>query len=73
MNELKIAVAGASGRMGRMLVEAIAAAPDAVLAGALDVAGSPSVGSDAGAFSGQLAGVAIQSDLAQGPGRCAPS
>ena len=66
MNELKIAVAGASGRMGRMLVEAIAAAPDTVLAGALDVAGSPSVGTDAGAFSGQLAGVPIQSDLSKG-------
>ena len=63
---MKIAVAGASGRMGRMLVEAIAAAPDAVLAGALDVAGSPAVGTDAGAFSGQLTGVAIESDLALG-------
>jgi 4-hydroxy-tetrahydrodipicolinate reductase len=70
MTQLKIAVAGASGRMGRMLVEAIAAAPDAVLAGALDVAGSPSVGSDAGAFSGQLTGVAIQSDLARGLDGC---
>ena len=66
MNELKIAVAGASGRMGRMLVEAIAAAPDTVLAGALDVPGSPSVGTDAGAFSGQLTGVAIESDLPAG-------
>jgi 4-hydroxy-tetrahydrodipicolinate reductase len=66
MDQLKIAVAGASGRMGRMLIEAIAAAPDAVLAGALDVAGSPSVGSDAAAFSGQLAGVAIASELTQG-------
>ena len=28
---MKVAVAGASGRMGRMLVEAIAAAPDATL------------------------------------------
>ena len=44
MTPLKIAVAGASGRMGRMLVEAIAKAPDAVLAGALDVAGSPALG-----------------------------
>jgi 4-hydroxy-tetrahydrodipicolinate reductase len=52
--------------MGRMLVEAIAAAPDTLLAGALDVAGSPNVGTDAGAFSGQLAGVPIQSDLATG-------
>jgi 4-hydroxy-tetrahydrodipicolinate reductase len=63
---MKIAVAGASGRMGRMLVDAIAAAPDATLAGALDVPGSPSIGTDAGAFSGQLAGVAIQSELARG-------
>ena len=61
---LKVAVAGASGRMGRMLVEAIGAAPDAELAGALDVAGSPSIGMDAGAFNGQLTGVVIQSDLA---------
>lgn len=61
---LNIAVAGASGRMGRMLVEAIGAAPDAELAGALDVAGSPSIGMDAGAFAGQLTGVIIQSDLA---------
>ena len=66
MTELKIAVAGASGRMGRMLVEAIAAAPDTVLTGALDVAGSASVGTDAGAFSGQLANVAIESELARG-------
>jgi 4-hydroxy-tetrahydrodipicolinate reductase len=66
MTPLKIAVAGASGRMGRMLVEAIAQAPDLVLAGALDIAASPAIGTDAGAFSGQLAGVAIQSDLALG-------
>ena len=66
MTQLKIAVAGASGRMGRMLVEAIGQAPDMVLVGALDVAGSPAVGSDAGAFSGQLTGVAIESVLALG-------
>ena len=66
MTQMKIAVAGASGRMGRMLVDTIAAAPDAVLAGALGLPGTPEIGSDAGAFSGQLAGVAIQSDLALG-------
>jgi 4-hydroxy-tetrahydrodipicolinate reductase len=66
MTELKIAVAGASGRMGRILVDAIAAAPDTVLAGALDIAASPAIGSDAGAFAGQLTGVVIQSDLAAG-------
>ncbi len=63
MTQLKIAVAGASGRMGRMLIEAIAAAPDATLSGALDVSGSPFIGSDAGAFSGQLTGVVIHSEF----------
>jgi 4-hydroxy-tetrahydrodipicolinate reductase len=37
---LRIAVAGASGRMGRMLVEAVLASDDCTLAGALDVAAS---------------------------------
>jgi 4-hydroxy-tetrahydrodipicolinate reductase len=60
---MNIAIAGASGRMGRMLVEAVQAAPDLQLSGALDVAGSAALGSDAGAFSGQLAGVVIHSDL----------
>jgi 4-hydroxy-tetrahydrodipicolinate reductase len=34
---LRIAVAGASGRMGRMLIEAVSAAPDCALAGTLDI------------------------------------
>ena len=63
---LRIAVAGASGRMGRMLVEAVLAAPDCRLAGALDIAGSPALGQDAGAFAGQATGVPITDDLRQG-------
>jgi 4-hydroxy-tetrahydrodipicolinate reductase len=63
---LRIAVAGASGRMGRMLIEAIAQSPDCQLAGALDIASSPSIGSDASAFTGHNSGVLITSDLAQG-------
>jgi 4-hydroxy-tetrahydrodipicolinate reductase len=63
---MHIAVAGASGRMGRMLVEAIANSDDATLSGALDVAGSPAIGTDAAAFLGKPAGVAIESDLAKG-------
>jgi len=63
---LKIAVAGASGRMGRMLIEAIASSDDAILSGALDVAGSQSIGHDAAAFSGKFAGVPITADYAQG-------
>ena len=49
---LRIAVAGASGRMGHMLIEALSSAPDLVLAGALDVAGSPALGQDATTFLG---------------------
>ena len=64
---LRIAVAGASGRMGRMLVEAVAASDDLVLAGALDAAGSPALGQDAGAALGRRPlGVTITSDLATG-------
>jgi len=62
----KIAIAGASGRMGRMLIEAVQAADDCVLAGALDIAGSPALGVDASAFAGQLSGVTITSDLHAG-------
>jgi 4-hydroxy-tetrahydrodipicolinate reductase len=63
---LRIAVAGASGRMGRMLVEAISAADDVRLAGALDVPGSPALGQDAAGFLGRSSGVSITSDLRQG-------
>ena len=66
MTELKIAIAGASGRMGHILIEAVGNAPDAVLAGALDRVGSLTVGQDAAAFLGKPAGVVIESDLAKG-------
>lgn len=62
----RIAVAGSSGRMGRMLVEAVLASPDCTLTGALDVPGSAALGQDAGAFLGRSTGVVITSDLAQG-------
>jgi 4-hydroxy-tetrahydrodipicolinate reductase len=62
----RLAVAGASGRMGRMLVEAIRDSGDCVLAGALDVAASPALGEDASAFLGANSGVAITADLREG-------
>jgi len=65
-SELKIAVAGAGGRMGRILIEAIFDAPDATLTGALDVAGSPCIGQAGAAFLGRGASVVIESDLANG-------
>ena len=52
--------------MGRMLIEAIRASGDCVLTGALEVASSPAIGSDATAFLGVASGVPITADLAQG-------
>jgi 4-hydroxy-tetrahydrodipicolinate reductase len=52
--------------MGRMLIEAVRDAADCSLAGALDVAGSAAIGSDAGAFLGFDSGVPIVDDLRAG-------
>ncbi|WP_372656514.1 4-hydroxy-tetrahydrodipicolinate reductase [Hydrogenophaga sp.] len=62
----RVCVAGASGRMGQMLVQAIRDSGDCALSGALDIATSPAIGQDAGALAGQANGVAITADLAQG-------
>jgi 4-hydroxy-tetrahydrodipicolinate reductase len=63
---LNIAIAGAGGRMGRMLIEAVVADPSCRLSGALDVPGALGLGQDAGAFLGRETGVRIVADLAQG-------
>jgi 4-hydroxy-tetrahydrodipicolinate reductase len=63
---LRVAVAGASGRMGQMLIEAVAASGDLVLSGALDVAGSAAAGTDALAFLGRASGVRITADVRAG-------
>ena len=62
----RIAIAGASGRMGQMLIEAVRTADDCELTGALEVAASPARGADATAFLGQTSGVAITTDLGIG-------
>ena len=66
----RITIAGASGRMGHMLIEAVRHAEDCTLVGALDMAGSASIGVDAGAFAGLPTGVAITDDLRQGLQQC---
>jgi 4-hydroxy-tetrahydrodipicolinate reductase len=63
---LNVAIAGAGGRMGHMLIEAVLASGDCRLTGALDVAASPAIGSDAGTFLGKSTGVAITADLRAG-------
>lgn len=65
---MRICVAGASGRMGKMLVEAVLDAPDASLTGALDLAGSPGIGRDPAEFLGRSSGASITSDLDAGLG-----
>lgn len=46
---MKVAIAGAGGRMGRTLIELVLSADDLELSGALEAAGHPAVGKDAGA------------------------
>ncbi len=62
----RICIAGASGRMGRMLIEAVQNADDCTLSGALDLPQSPTLGQDPAAFLGQASGVATVSDLDAG-------
>jgi len=60
---IKLAIAGAGGRMGRMLIEAALADPAMEVAVALDRADSLELGRDCGDFLGRRTGVAIVADL----------
>jgi 4-hydroxy-tetrahydrodipicolinate reductase len=62
-NKQRICIAGASGRMGRMLIEAVHGADDMLVGGALDVPDSPGIGLDASGFLGHASGVTITSDV----------
>ena len=62
---MKIAIAGATGRMGKMLIEAVLNTADAQLVGALEHNACPQLGEDAGAFLGKKTGALISSDVAQ--------
>ena len=61
--DIPVAVVGAAGRMGRRLVANITASEDLTLSGALEIAGSPMVGKDAGSVAGgDPAGIVITDD-----------
>ncbi|MEP7083173.1 MAG: 4-hydroxy-tetrahydrodipicolinate reductase [Betaproteobacteria bacterium] len=60
---LRVAIAGAGGRMGRTLIDAVAAASDMQLGAALEVCGSPLVGQSATQGAGGASGVRISDDL----------
>jgi 4-hydroxy-tetrahydrodipicolinate reductase len=59
---VRVAVAGAGGKMGQALIEAILADPGSALAAAIDVAASPLVGRDAGERFGRATGVTVGAD-----------
>lgn len=60
---MKIAVVGCSGRMGRMLVHAIATTPGCTLAGGTDREGSPFLGQDPAVLAGlEPSGLAVTAD-----------
>ena len=63
---IRVAVAGAGGRMGQMLIEAIGGASDLRLSGALDVPAAPRIGQEAGALLGHQRSPRITSDLHEG-------
>jgi 4-hydroxy-tetrahydrodipicolinate reductase len=52
MAELRVLIAGASGRMGAANIKAVAAQPGLILRAAVDRPGTPALGRDAGQFAG---------------------
>jgi 4-hydroxy-tetrahydrodipicolinate reductase len=60
---IRLAIAGASGRMGRMLIEAALADPALQIAVALDRADGTEIGRDCGDFLGRRTGVPIETSL----------
>lgn len=65
MSEMRFVVVGAAGRMGRMLIRAVQEAEGCVLVAAVERAGSPVLGQDAGVLAGLPAlGIAVSEDVA---------
>ncbi len=70
MTTINIAVAGSSGRMGRMLIETALGNADTRLAAALEMPGNPYVGKDAGELVGAPCGVKISDDFGKALAGC---
>jgi 4-hydroxy-tetrahydrodipicolinate reductase len=62
---MKIVIAGATGRMGKMLIESVLNSPDAQLVGALEHDSCSLIGEDAGAFLGKKTGAVITADISK--------
>lgn len=66
---MKIAIVGASGRMGRMIIESTLRDGEAKLVSAIDQPGTPAMGKDAGELVGMPCGVQVTSDIEAGIAR----
>lgn len=63
MSDIRVIVVGAAGRMGRMLIQTVAATEGMHLIGAIERTGTPSLGQDSGLLAGIGAnGIAISDD-----------
>ena len=60
---IRVVIAGASGRMGRALIEGVQQSSELSLHGALDRGDSPVIGHDAGEALGQRCGVSVSADI----------
>ena len=63
---MKIAIVGASGRMGRMLIESTLQDNEAKLVSAIDQVSTPAIGKDAGELVGMPCGVTVTTDVEAG-------
>lgn len=68
--KVRVGVVGASGRMGKMLIEAALKDPDIALTAAFDVPGSPAIGRTVGELVGLPGATMVSSDLAKGLASC---
>ena len=61
--QLQLAIAGAGGRMGRALLDAVGSLPNAKICSVLEHALSPLLGQDAGMLAANAAGIMVTADL----------
>jgi len=66
---MKIAIVGASGRMGRMIIESTLQDGETKLVSAIDQVGTPAIGKDAGELVGMPCGVAVTTEVEAGIAR----
>jgi len=66
MSGMKIAIVGAGGRMGQMIIESALKDGEAKLVSAIDQLGAPAIGKDAGELVGMPCGVKVTSDVDAG-------